>query len=802
MSKRAEKYFREFYSLYQNILNVSTDLYPEDAQLKSFTEVLFEKDYIDSPFQLVRENGQTSNIKWSILGFSTNCISTLTDQDSDELEPPDNFKREWSYTLYNGYFKSNESINSSIISKSEIDKVIRQTINFIKLTVQNKHVNDYGICRDLQKDMYSLYQLSEINNINITIITDCLINSADLVPFIQIPELDLTVGIKYIDILKWGDIKNHRLSGSEVNIDLKADDFKHYNIPFIKHSNSNNFNQYLAFFPGQFIADIYEYYNTSLLENNVRVFLSANRKANKELRTTIKESPKKFFSYNNGISSTASLVITQDSRIIKLEDFQIVNGGQTTASLHYAWKKEKLALNDVLVPVKITELRKDRNYGPTVSNISRAANTQTAIRTSDFFANHPFLTKLDKLSQKTFIHLANNSIKYFYFERMAGQYNVSYNNSGRSEKFQKAWKREHPSELMFNKIDIARWINSQKGFPHIAAASAEKQFQLFIEEKNFKIPSIGKYSYSYFVGFGLLFKKIRQLIGTKNGRNYPSIISDSSVGMATAIYSAAMFHKLSNNNFNYSKIFNGEINVIDSLLITERIETDIDFVLIEIIQNIWKLMSQFGGTSVQEQAKKQECWNFILSGFKIENNRTKEFFQIHQLSSIEKLQLEEDVEVDLLSQYENDLIYLLENNFYRINELILISNFDQEYKRSKAQINNLIKRLESKDKPIQADKVHRIAQLVRTLESDGRISSVSAINSGRENKINFKLDFSLIRGKLNALKEYSDHAYNSESEIDEALFDKANTFLDYFDNERGFSRDQLNELSQFDFEIK
>ncbi|NYY80621.1 hypothetical protein DMH27_17600 [Raoultella planticola] len=54
------------------------------------------------------------------------------------------------------------------------------------------------------------------------------------------------------------------------------------------------------------------------------------------MRTTIIESPERFFAYNNGISATAmnvSIESTADGqRLIAASDFQIINGGQTTAS--------------------------------------------------------------------------------------------------------------------------------------------------------------------------------------------------------------------------------------------------------------------------------------------------------------------------------------------------------------------------------------------------------------------------------------------------------------------------------------
>ena len=805
MSKRAERYFREFYSLYQNILGDNSELHYEDSQLKAFTEILYESDFTESPFQIIRESGSFSTSKWSLLGFSTACISSIIDSDDDELDAVssnDQVHREWNYVIYNGAFSKNNNISFKTITKNEIESTLKKTINFIKNTLNNNHSADFGPCRELQREIYHLKNTGYLGKFQIIYLTDHLINTTDLPNYFKIEELDITIGVTYVDIVKWGNIKNKSHVGSEVNIDLSGEEFGHYNLPYLKHSNPNNFQQYLSFFPGQFIADIYEFYSTSLLENNVRVFLSANNKPNKELRSTIRETPMKFFSFNNGISATASLVVTEDSKIIRLEDFQIVNGGQTTASLHYAWKKDKLSLSEVLVPVKITELKKDRNYGSMVARISRAANTQTAVKNSDFFANNPFLTKLDKLSQKVFTTIESNKIIYFYFERMSGQYNVSFNNSGRTEKFQKAWKKEHPSELMFTKIDVARWLNCQMGLPHIAAASAEKQFQLFIEEKNFKIPVLSINRYKYLVGYGILFKKIRQLIGTKNGRNYPSIISDSSVGMSTAIYTATMFHKLGTEKFNYAKIFLREINVIESLLLTERLETEIDFVLTKIVKEVWRLISEFGGTSVQEQSKRYECWQYVDKNFRLDDTNINNFFRIHQMNKIEFIQLDEVANNDNLNSYEEDLTFLFEGNFARLKALYSISNFDQEARKYKSQISNLIKRVREEDKVLKLDKVHEISQLIRILEAEGGLNLDLEFMNIEQLTIEFNFPSKSINGGLTAVRDFIEFAEASNPTSYESLLNEAHSIIDSFENNAGLSVNEIDEVLRFNFTIK
>ena len=116
------------------------------------------------------------------------------------------------------------------------------------------------------------------------------------------------------------------------------------------------------------------------------------------------------------------------------------------------------------MPVKITELKRDEDYGETVGNISKAANTQSAIRTSDFYANKPLLIQFERFSQKNPSSNENGSNYYFFFERMSGQYNVAKNSISTRKRLINSWIREHPKELSFTKIEIARWYNCLEGY--------------------------------------------------------------------------------------------------------------------------------------------------------------------------------------------------------------------------------------------------------------------------------------------------------------------------------------------------
>ena len=70
----------------------------------------------------------------------------------------------------------------------------------------------------------------------------------------------------------------------------------------LKTSSDKSLDTYLATFPGDIIADIYNRYGFRLLENNVRVFLQSKGKVNKGIKDTISSEPEKFIAFNIGVN--------------------------------------------------------------------------------------------------------------------------------------------------------------------------------------------------------------------------------------------------------------------------------------------------------------------------------------------------------------------------------------------------------------------------------------------------------------------------------------------------------------------
>jgi hypothetical protein len=204
---------------------------------------------------------------------------------------------------------------------------------------------------------------------------------------------------------------------------------------------------YLAIVPGKILAKLYKEYSNELLESNVRAFLGQAGKFNNGIKDTIRTKPQMFLPYNNGITATAESVETKimDNQlvIIKLNDFQIVNGGQTTASLYHTQKKFKDAdLSKIFVQMKLTVIKDKEKKNIEIPNISRFANSQNKVSELDLSSNNPYFIQIENLSRKKYVVNPENKNQslLWYFERANSQYRETLNKQtpAQQKKFKEA----------------------------------------------------------------------------------------------------------------------------------------------------------------------------------------------------------------------------------------------------------------------------------------------------------------------------------------------------------------------------
>jgi hypothetical protein len=327
------------------------------------------------------------------------------------------------------------------------------------------------------RPMQQIYEArSALTTVRLFFITDGLVRSAQLEEE-QFPGVE----VRYVF---WDLEKLSRLRvGSREVIELDFVNDYQETIPCLKMSDpTGEYETFLAFFPAPLLARIYGEHGQRLLERNVRAFLQAKGKVNRGLQKTLKEEPHRFLAYNNGLCCTAAEVKTKNGRIEWVKDFQIVNGGQTTASIYHALKKEKINVSQVVVQVKLTLLRDAAKVQEMVPLISRYANSQNKVNGADFAANGSFHNSLEQLSRNVWAPATTGMERgtHWYYERARGSFADDKSRQGTPAR-KASWEKENPPLQKFTKTDLAKYEHAWLGLPHYVCLGAEKNFNKMAE---------------------------------------------------------------------------------------------------------------------------------------------------------------------------------------------------------------------------------------------------------------------------------------------------------------------------------
>ena len=408
---------------------------------------------------------------------------------------------------------------------------------------------------------------------------------------------------------------------------------------------------YLAIVPGEVLANLYKEFSNELLESNVRAFLGQAGKFNKGIRDTIRTKPQMFLPYNNGITATAESVETKsvDGQLVitRLNDFQIVNGGQTTASLYHTQKKYKEAdLSKIFVQMKLTVIKDKDQKNIEVPNISRFANSQNKVSELDLSSNNPYFVQIENLSRKKYVanpENKNQSLLWF-FERANGQYRETLNKQTPSQ--QKKFKEQNPSHLKFVKSDVAKFINLWELEPHFVSQGSQKNFIHFTKKINIlvsknKLP--GENLFKKLIANAILFKSIDKLFGRKN----VDAIGDTNLKSFAVAYTLSYFHYLTDNRLDLWKIY--EHQKMDDAL-TNHFKKLLVFVYNHLVK-------EANNSLISEYAKRESSWNKLKESPYSED--VQEVVATYLISSEEKENRENEKEIDTNNE-ENRLFIISE----------------------------------------------------------------------------------------------------------------------------------------------
>lgn len=275
-------------------------------------------------------------------------------------------------------------------------------------------------------------------------------------------------------------------------------DFKQYatanGIPYVAalENCDEDYKSYLCIVPATALADIYDRYGSKILEGNVRSFLTTKVATNRQMRETILGNPSRFFAYNNGVSATARDLRFEERDGVKFivyaEDFQIINGGQTTATLSYTRRKDDADISKIYVQMKLTEItgnKSKEDIDDLVRDISKSSNSQNKVTDADFFSTHPYHILLERLSRSIKVPRLKGEQydSYWFYERVRGQYFQKQMAMTIGEK--KKFQLEYPEARTFGKTELAKFWNTWLLHPDIVSKGANtniKDFAVLVDE--------------------------------------------------------------------------------------------------------------------------------------------------------------------------------------------------------------------------------------------------------------------------------------------------------------------------------
>jgi hypothetical protein len=359
-----------------------------------------------------------------------------------------------------------------------------------------------------------------------------------------------------------------------------------------------DYSAYVAIIPGEILCKIYAEYGSRLLERNVRSFLQAKGNVNKGIRQTIQKEPYRFLAYNNGISATAETVKLVDllnggQGIVEIRDLQIVNGGQTTASLYQAVRKDRADLSGIYVQTKLTVVDRDR-VDEIVPLISRYANNQNKVNEADFFANDPFHVRIEELSRTIWtpaVDCTQRQTRWFY-ERARGQYADAKNRESTPAK-QKAFTLTHPNAQKFTKTDLAKFEHTWDQRPHVVSLGAQKNFAKFtvgLTEKS--RPEPDEIYFTHLIAKAILFKSAEKIVQSEKFGGYRANI---------VTYTLAYLSYTAQQDVDLDQIWRQQS-------LTSSLKQAIQMISREVYKVI---INPPDGRNVTEWCKKDSCWKAI-----------------------------------------------------------------------------------------------------------------------------------------------------------------------------------------------
>ena len=552
-------------------------------------EMLREEAFVEKVVEILAEYGE--------IGACEPCSWKDTGLKIDAYEMGEGFE---DLTLIISHWLDESDPKKARVANSEIDRVFKRGTSFLTKSLKGRLKDSIDVSNPAQELANLIHECrADITSVRLIIITDGIAQE-------RCGETEIVEGIEVTRVL-WDIQRIYSFIKTGEREQIVIDFASDYGGPLLcleQPSPDERYSTFLSFMPGEVLADLYRNWKIRLLERNVRVFLSQRVKVNRGIRDTIREEAGMFCAFNNGITVCAQkvdLVVlpSGQSAISAIHDFQIVNGGQTTASLYHTREKFKADLNRIFVQMKLLLINEDarpkdlpedqRLADILVPQIGYFSNTQNRIQMADLLANDPPHPELHAISKNTMApDPTGGSVQtYWFYEKSRGSYEETRRLEARTPAQQRKFDQKYPKRQRFDKSKFGKAWNTYLRLPHTVCLGAMKNFAAF----NDWLKDQKDEDWTVF------FKKTTALVMLWNDTE--RIVRRQKYGgyrHAIVAYTLAWFHHITNMRVDLNKIW-AEQKIAPEVL--EALET-LSEAVNKHIRNT--------NLNITEWCKKETCW--------------------------------------------------------------------------------------------------------------------------------------------------------------------------------------------------
>jgi hypothetical protein len=596
-------------SFYQSFMQdiISTQLSSEEGGEP-------EQIFTQKAFDLLRENG---NISAPVPAYDEKGTGTKSPHKINGYDIDDDGE---TLNLFISIYKNSD--NKLSIQSDEINKAITRIENFIRKVIYKNYANKIEESSEIFQFAHYIATDETIQQnlqngvlkINATILSNCEYTGRQT----KIPSKDIGGCKIFYEVIDINSLYQIEVSGLPIEIDFDSIDNQSYRVPcLMANTNTPDYKAYISIIPGICLAKLYEQYTDRLLQQNVRSFLQIKGKnsVNVGIKDTIIKEPYMFLAYNNGITATADYIELDETKsfIKKIHNLQIVNGGQTTATIYHSWKNTtyKADISDVYVQMKLSVIDSKESFADIVSNISKFANTQNKVKTADFSSNNSCLKKFKELSDNILAPRNSGGLKtYWFFERVRGEYkNRREMLIGRS-KLLNNFDLKNPKNQVITKGFLGLCLNSFPEVyegggklvigPHIVVRGEDRNFPFFIKDLPGNINQINNVYFEDAIAKCILFKTAQNRYG----------VAPKSIGrerQTVVPYTLALLNRITDGKINLYKIWKNQA-------LSQSLSDFIYGLMKQVNKFIW---DKSPSTNYNEEGKKERMWLLVRDNIQL-----------------------------------------------------------------------------------------------------------------------------------------------------------------------------------------